>query len=108
MEFKQPDGEDEANVEDMTRDMDTIVMYHLRAADQFFGFSMSPSEKSRCPELLRCIDSLGLTFLLRYGFAAGRESVRSRNSIVVVDAASPECYVWEEMIVLNEDIFLCL
>lgn len=65
MELTQPEGEEEANVEEMTRQMDTMVMYHLRAGDQFLGFSMSPTGlKSRWPEELRWIWVLG-TFLLR-------------------------------------------
>lgn len=48
MLFRQPDGEDEANVALTTRLIDTIVMYHLRPVDQFLGFSISFGEKSRC------------------------------------------------------------
>jgi hypothetical protein len=46
MDSSVPDGEEDAKVAFTTRRTATTVMYHLRPADQFFGFSMSAGEKS--------------------------------------------------------------
>ena len=79
MEFRVPDGEEDAKVAFTTRRTATTVMYHLRWADQFLGFSMSVGEKSSWPCALReGVDSRAFE---RYGLAGGRESRRSSFSI---------------------------
>ena len=77
-----PDGLEDANVAFTTRMTETTVMYHLRAVDQFLGFSMSLGPNSRRPSSLRWISSEASMSLVLYGFAVGRDKKRSSFSIV--------------------------
>ena len=76
-----PEGLEEANVALTTRSTETTVMYHRRGVDQFFGFSISFGEKSSWPFSLRCGVSPASKAFVRYGFAVGRDSSRSRRSM---------------------------
>lgn len=74
---RHPEGLEEAKVALTTINTDAKVMYHLRAFDQFFGFSMSLGLKSKWPFSFRNGVVLFSISLLRYGLAVGLESSRS-------------------------------
>ena len=79
---KQPDGALDAKVALRTSKIQTTAMYHRRAADQFFGFSMSSSVKSTWPSSLRCGFSSRRILSDLYGLATGRERIRSIEFIL--------------------------
>lgn len=78
---RQPEGEEEAMAAFMVIMIQVMEMYHLRARDQFFGFSMSSGDQVRRPFLSRWISPSCLSCRLRYGFACGLDTARLRASM---------------------------